>query len=87
MGDTPVVDVYVMGVEVVVDVTAFTSPGFEGVKLLLLLCHVGVVVGEGAQLTYPVPCIRIDGVKALVVLHTHLGSRSKSKGCQASTQA
>ena len=49
-----------------------TCPGLERVQLLLGLRHVGVEVGEGAQVPDAVVRVVVDGVKALVVLDRNL---------------
>lgn len=69
--DHRLVDVDVVGVEVVGDVAIFASPCLECLKLALRLAHVGVKVVEVTELLGPESCVGIGGVVALVMLDVY----------------
>ena len=62
----PDVEINVVAVEVVGDVTAYTSPGLECLQLELGLTHVACKKVKLAQLLYSHPGIVVDRVKSLV---------------------
>lgn len=68
VGDHALVDVDVVGVEVVGDVALLAGPGLEGLKLALGLAHVGVEVVEVAEVFGLGARVRVGGIEALVVL-------------------
>lgn len=60
-----------VGVKIVRDVTVYTSPGLECLKLTLRLTHVGVEVVEVTKLLGPESCIGVGGIVTLVVLNVN----------------
>lgn len=71
LGDHALVDVDVVRVQVVRDVTVLARPGLESLQLALRLAHVAVEVVEIAQLLRTEPSVRIGRVISLVVLDVY----------------
>lgn len=68
VGDHALVDVDMVGVEVVRDVALLAGPGLEGLELALGLAHVGVEVVEVAEVLGLGAGVRVGRIEALVVL-------------------
>ena len=61
-------EVNVVGIQVVRNVTRFASPCLEGGELMLRLAHIAIHVAERTQSTDTITSIRVYGIPALVYL-------------------